>query len=65
MARVKCTLPGAGTLIDDVTFSKSQDGNWVSDEITDAQAAQFARLDGFEIVADAVKTTAKSASKPV
>jgi hypothetical protein len=47
MARVVCSIENASSLINGVRFTDDGKGNLISDEITEAQADQFARTKGF------------------
>lgn len=49
MARVLCTLPNASDTINGVRFTADR-GQMVSDEISDAQAAAFTAIPGYQLV---------------
>lgn len=50
MAKVLCTLPNASELISGVKFAPHASGGMLSEDITDAQAEDFASIPGYELV---------------
>lgn len=50
MAKVLCTLPNASELINGVKFAPHASGGMLSEDITDAQAEDFASIPGYELV---------------
>ena len=59
MARVICTLPHCSTNVNGIPFEARGEGRMVSAEITEEQAANFARIPGYELLGD------KPAAPPV
>lgn len=56
MAKVRCKIVGCSDLIDGVNFH-GDPGNKISEDISVDIAAQFARVDGFEIVESGVSVS--------
>lgn len=67
MAKVLCTLPNAGRLINGVRF-ESVPGGMLSENVHDMTAAVFASIKGYSVVpveaAGVEKTETKAAVKP-
>ena len=62
MAKVRCDLPNASTLISGVAFVPVEDG-MISEDLDDDMAERFASIKGFHLVAEKKgKKTASSDS---
>lgn len=63
MAQVICTLPNASELISGVKFSKNGKVGMISEEVTDDEAAEFAKISGYKIVAAKAPAKAGAAAE--
>lgn len=61
MPKVLCKLRNAGEEINDVKFTKT-DGGMLSEDVSAEVAANFAQIEGYEVVEDG-KGQAKTAEK--
>ena len=62
MPKVLCKLRNASAKINDVKFDKT-DAGMLSEDVTAEVAANFAQIEGYEVVEDGDTAQAKSAAK--